>query len=358
MHGYAPWHSAILFLNHNREESIASNPQQAHDLAKLKKPAESRKHLPLAALVAATVALVGCGLVPENISLSDPKVQPLLKAMEQIDRATLGFTPVTTNAQIRLEIASGRAYDAMLHIYGATSRTIAFRKTQYGYRWISEQEIYEGPKWYQTVDGTFRESIVIEYQTEGVNGIPTNQLYIRYTGSDTNLTEREFTLAEVRPILEVWRTAPAEPRPPDLPGAGENVGAPWFLPMMFLMLVALLVAVCLALIVILVCLAAGTILLAAGVISASLVVGILRRSVSAGFRALFIQLGAVVGMVGGVITTSTFNWIANANWDSPFRWATGLTIGLLIGILFACLFNKVWTRLAQELTRKLERKGN
>lgn len=274
--------------------------------------------------------------------------------MERVDRASIGFTPVTTNAEIKLELASGRAYDAMLHVYGATSRTISFRKTESGYSWTGEQEIYQGPKWYQTVDGTFREFMVIEYQTERVNGIPTNQLCIRYTGSDTNLIDHEFTLDEVRPILEKWNSTPIEPWP------GYIDGAPDFAPLMFVlfMLAALAVGCVLALIVGLISLAIGAALLAAGIVSTALLVGVLRRSVSAGFRTLFTLFGAVIGMAGGAIATSAFTWIAKANWNSPLHWIAGVTIGLLVGILFAWLFNKVWTRIAQELTRKLERRGN
>ena len=274
--------------------------------------------------------------------------------MGRVDRASLGFTPVTTNADIKLELASGRAYDAMLHVYGATPRTISFRKTESGYSWTGEQEVYQGPKWHQTVDGTFREDIVIEYQTEPVNGIPTNQLYIRYTGSDTNLTQREFTLAEVSPILEKWSTSPVEPWP------GYINGAPDFAPLLFVvfMLAALAAGCVLALIVGLISLAIVAALLAAGIVSAALLVGALRRSVSAGVRTLFILFGAVVGVAGGTFATSAFTWIAKANWNSPFRWITGVTIGLLVGILFAWLFNKVWTRIALELTRKLERRRN
>jgi hypothetical protein len=56
--------------------------------------------------------------------------------MEQVDRTALKFTPVTTNARITLELSSHVSYDAMLHVYDRTSRTIAFRKTPSGYRWI------------------------------------------------------------------------------------------------------------------------------------------------------------------------------------------------------------------------------
>ena len=193
--------------------------------------------------------------LPESVSLTDARVEPLLKAMDEIDRTTLGFTPVTTNAHISLELRSSGSYDAMLHVYGTTSRTIAFRKTPSGYRWISEQEIYEGPKWEQTVDGTFRESIVIEYQTEPVNGVPVNQLSIRYSGGDTNLVGRELTLAQARSILEKWSTTPVEARPPDLPGAGLE-------PFALLMLLALLAVCCLALMIGAVCFAIVALMLA------------------------------------------------------------------------------------------------
>jgi hypothetical protein len=298
----------------------------------------------------AALALSGCGLVPQRVSLSAPQIQPLLKAMDQVDRAALGFTPVTTNARINLELRSGGSYDAMLHVYGATSRTIAFRKTPTGYRWISEQEIYNGPKWYQSVNGTFREHMVVEFQIEPENGIPTNQLYIRYNGSDTNLTDRKFTLAEVRPILEKWSTSPVEPQPPDLPGAGFDPAPAMFV---LFMILALLAGCCLALMIGAVCVAIFTIMLAAGIVSTSLLLGILGRSASAGFRALFIQLGALAGMAGGAIATSGVTWLTHTNWNSPLRWVIGVVLGLSVGILFAWLFNQVWSRIAQKLSRKL-----
>ena len=317
------------------------------------------KYFFIALVFATALMLGGCGLSPQKVSLFDPEIQPLLKAMEQVDRDALGFTRVTTNAEIRLELRSvGAPYDAMLHVYGVTGRTIAFRRTPSGYRWISEQENYSGPKWYQTISGTFRESMVIEYQTERVNGIPTNQLYIRYSGGDTNLTDRELTLAEVRPILNQWNASPIDPRPPDAEWQHPEDFDPSFAMFVLFMLGVTFVGCVLALIVGVVCLVIAAVLLTAGIVSTALLVGVLRRSVSAGFRALFIQLGAVIGMVGGTIATSAFTWIAKANWHSPFRWITGVTIGLLVGILFAWLFNKVWTRIALELTRKLERKGN
>lgn len=299
-------------------------------------------------LLMASLAFEGCGLAPEKVSLSDPQIQPLIKAMDQVDRASLGFTPVTTNARISLDLHSaGGTYDAMLHVYGATSRTIAFRKTSTGYRWISEQEIYEGPKWYQTVDGTFREKMVIEFQTERVNGIPINQLTIRYSGNDTNLQERELALTEAIPILEKWKTSPLEAQPPDLAGSGDEIG-PLVIPLIFVFLVGC----CLALILGALCFAIAAVVLAAGIISTSVLTGFLRKKASAGFHALFIQLGAVTGMVGGAMATWVVTLFARPKWNSSPLWVTGITLGLLFGILLAWSFNKLCSRFAEWLTIK------
>lgn len=308
------------------------------------------------ALSLAALGFAGCGLAPKNVSLSDPQVQPLLKAMAQVDRASLGFTPVTTNDHVSLELRrAGGTYDAMLHVYGATSRTIAFRKTSSGYRWISEQEIYEGPKWFQSVDGTFREYIVIEYQTEPVNGIPTNQLYIRYTGSDTNLEGREFSLAEVRPILEKWKTSPVEPKPPDIPGSDIPDPLPALL--VLLVLITLLAVCFLAVFITVGCLVVFSVMLLAGIISTSVVIGIIRRSTSAGFRSLFIQIGALAGMAGGATATCIVTWIARSHWNSPMCWVIGIAFGALIGMWLAWLFNKLWSHLARALAQKLEHRN-
>ncbi len=297
------------------------------------------------------LATARAGLSPEKVLLTDPQIQLLLKAMEQVDRAALGFTPVTTNSQIRLE-SSNRSYDAMLHVDGATSRTIGFRKTVSGYRWIFEQEIYQGPKWWQSVDGAMRESMIIEYQIEPVDGVPTNQTFIHYTGDDTNLLGHELTLPEVKPILEKWSKAAVEPQPPDDPGVIPDVG-PLAIEMIFIACVALIIG--------LAAIVGGAILilfLAVGIISASVLTGILRRSVSSGFRALFIQLGALAGMIGGAIAVGGITWIAKMNWHSPIHWIAGVGLGLLLGILIGWLFNKVWSQIAKVLTHKLEKQRN
>jgi len=164
-------------------------------------------------LVALTVALLpGCGvgpdLGPKKVSLSDTNIAPMLQAITAVDRASLGFTSIPTNAGVMLETGSRSNYDAMLHVYADTHRTIAFRKTQDGYRWIGEQEIHFGPKMFTDVDGTFQEHLVVEYQTEPVNGIPTNQIHVSYYGQDSRLAGRDLTLAGIQPILDEWKGTP------------------------------------------------------------------------------------------------------------------------------------------------------
>jgi hypothetical protein len=100
-----------------------------------------------------------------------------------------------------------RDYDAMLHIYGRTSRTIAFRKSAEGFRWIGEQEIYTGPHTYDSVDGKYREQISITSKTEAVAAQeqPSKQLSIRYHGEDSRLRKlKNLRWEDIKPILNEW----------------------------------------------------------------------------------------------------------------------------------------------------------
>ena len=95
----------------------------------------------------------------------------------------------------------------MLHIATQTVRTIAFRKENGDYVWISEQETFEGPKTYKTVDGTFHEAITLSYETQKIlgSGYPLNQLSVSYRGEDPRLAANEnLSLAAVKPILREW----------------------------------------------------------------------------------------------------------------------------------------------------------
>lgn len=153
------------------------------------------------------ILLVGCDRFPQKVAMSDPRIQPLLKAASSFDRDTYGFTPIPASAEVRFESHPTQRYDAMLHIESKTSRTIAFRKAGDGYKWIGEQEIFQGPKKYKTVDGTFYEQVTLTYDTETISGYPRNQLNVTYSGEDPRLEfPKKLTLAIVKPVLKEWGT--------------------------------------------------------------------------------------------------------------------------------------------------------
>ena len=149
--------------------------------------------------------LVACRVFPEDVSVSDPRVQSLLKAATAFDRAAYGFSPLPTSGTVHLEPRPRTGYDAMLHLGGNTSRTIAFRKNTSGYFWIGEQEIFQGTKMYKSVDGTFREEVILTFEKEHVSGVPLNRLDVSYLGEDPRLEGRvDLTLSDVKPILKEW----------------------------------------------------------------------------------------------------------------------------------------------------------
>jgi hypothetical protein len=158
--------------------------------------------------LSAIFLLSGCGIFPEKVSVDDQRVQSLLKAAAVFDRASYGFSPLPMNGYVDLELRSRsnyHNYDAMLHIYQKTSRTIAFRKNANGYDWIGEQEAFVGPKMYKTANGTLHEQVVLNFDTERVSGFPLNQLGVEYMGEDPRLSHREdLSLSDVKPVLKEW----------------------------------------------------------------------------------------------------------------------------------------------------------
>lgn len=156
-------------------------------------------------VICALVLLAGCDLVPRRVAIDDPRIQPLLKAAQSFDRTAYGFTPIPQVADVRWESRPTATYDAMLHITAKTSRTITFRKSASGWRWIGDQEILNGPKMFKTVDGTFPEHICLTYEIEGVSGAEKNRLNVIYAGEDRRLAgKQDLTLSDVKPILKEW----------------------------------------------------------------------------------------------------------------------------------------------------------
>lgn len=153
----------------------------------------------------AVLITASCGILPEKVPVSDPRVQALLKAAALFDRAQYGFSPLPSSGYVRLETRPRAGYDAMLHFDVKTSRTIAFQKSPAGYKWIGEQETFQGPREYDTVDGTSKEQICLTYEIRHVSGVPLNRLSVTYGGPDTRLMNRfNLALADVKPILKEW----------------------------------------------------------------------------------------------------------------------------------------------------------
>jgi hypothetical protein len=151
------------------------------------------------------LAIWGCNWFPRTVKLGDPRIQTLLAAAATFPRTQYGFTALPSDAHVRWESRPRAGYDAMLHISSKTYRTIAFRKDPQGYRWIGEQETFTGPHEYTTVDGTFKEEIVLTYEIEHISGVPLNQLHIAYQGDDRRLSwPHVLTLTEARSILKAW----------------------------------------------------------------------------------------------------------------------------------------------------------
>jgi len=94
----------------------------------------------------------------------------------------------------------------------------------------------------------------------------------------------------------------------------------------------------------------------AGIISASVMTAVLKRSVSSGFRALFLQIGGALGLIAGAVGAMLFIWLAKIPSDSPQPWVIGLIAGLLWGVLSALLFNFAWHRIVEWIAAKLPRR--
>ncbi|MEI8309962.1 MAG: hypothetical protein WCH98_04320 [Verrucomicrobiota bacterium] len=151
--------------------------------------------------------LAGCGLAPQRVSISAPEIQTLFSAAQEFPRTQHGFSslPVDAGTDIRIERHSHGAYDVMLHIYNDTSRTIAFRRSVGGFKWIHEQEVFRGPRFYDSPDGRLQEQIVLTYETEPISGAPKDQLQIDYFGDDVRFPRSgSLSLSDVRPILAEW----------------------------------------------------------------------------------------------------------------------------------------------------------
>jgi hypothetical protein len=152
----------------------------------------------------------------------------------------------------------------------------------------------------------------------------------------------------VLPLLADGTNAPA---PPPLEGDDFNPG--------LLIFVVVILAACAFLVGAglvggIVAFALAGALTAFGIISSSVVIGFIQRSPASGFRALFIQLGAVAGIPCGIGAMWLVSWLAHSPSSTAFRLLVGSVCGLSCGVAVALLFNFAWGRTAGWLLRRFE----
>lgn len=147
--------------------------------------------------------------------VGDQRLRPYLSAMEAVDRASLGFTPIPPDAKIRVvPVAGEEEYD--VHLQDSLGqRNILFRENAEGsYEWVGESQAFMGPRRYDTGAGIRNEQIVIAYYRVPVSWAALNQVQVYYSGDDPRLKyEPLLTLKEARGILQEWSKLRVSPAP-------------------------------------------------------------------------------------------------------------------------------------------------
>jgi hypothetical protein len=156
-------------------------------------------------ILVCTLAFSSC--MPQPVNYHDEELIPYLQAIKKVQklRDSCGFTPVSVKAKISLE-GKSESYDAMLHVYqNISSRTIAFKEDNGKYVWIGEQETFTGPKSYETVDGNFKETLTLNYETQNISGHRTDTLDVQYGGPD-NLCSYPcaIPISDIKSLIKTW----------------------------------------------------------------------------------------------------------------------------------------------------------
>ncbi len=158
-----------------------------------------------------------CG--PIKTRMHDSALDPYRDVIQNIDREGLGFSPISDDAWVEIQPIYGPYI--YIDIYGDTSRTITLTEKGGSYEWLSEQEISYGPNQRPDDGGMSQERIVVEFQTEELNGVPVNQTSVVYSGNDPRINSLGplwLRLHDVRPYLDEWKIwrSTQPPRPIDL----------------------------------------------------------------------------------------------------------------------------------------------
>ena len=142
-----------------------------------------------------------------SYQLGDEKLEPYKHAITDINRASLGFTPIPTDAKIKiLNNQEGYVYcpDVELYIPDLPFKRqhICLEKVGEVYVWYKEFEVYLGPEEWDTLWFAYS-------STSGVLGGVDDEPYvliIEYRGpEDPRYQNKDLSREDVQPIIDEWR---------------------------------------------------------------------------------------------------------------------------------------------------------
>ena len=190
-------------------------------------------------LVSLALLLLGCdGRVPGMKEQANAPVPEALKpypALLSVDRTEMGFPPLPNSGTVRILTVDREHwnqgypppnYDVSFQFYGLsndyhyTSRFVALKsvaqaQTWAGDRsllkWVGEQMLFHGPKFYTSAEQQLPESIDIANEIEQISvvGADVRGTHVHYSGPDKRLSPRgephvEITLEQAGPVLREW----------------------------------------------------------------------------------------------------------------------------------------------------------
>lgn len=167
----------------------------------------------------------------KETTTGDPEVRMLLDEARRFPREQFGFSPLPsgTGTGVILERNMFNSpYSIMLKFGGKTTRSIAFVRSDGGYKWVHEQEFFKEPQAPWGPDGSSEGGIRLIYETRRISAVAPNQLNITYVGNNPQLKEkRRIELSDVRSLLAEWREGLREPAKPGAVrnGMGEFLGS-------------------------------------------------------------------------------------------------------------------------------------
>jgi len=163
-----------------------------------------------ASFILLLVLTTGC---KRTLNLGDPSLKRFA-SMYSVDRSRYGLTPIPKTGTVTVvECRSIEgSWDAMLSFEGNPSRQILFRWNgkMKMYQWVAEQEIFDGPRTWESPEGASHEAVTITLFKDPGEA-PPERPAIEYDGPDEELMwsrlqrpNLSLTLAEVNPLLAKW----------------------------------------------------------------------------------------------------------------------------------------------------------